>query len=219
MDVERLKSLWNRKNIRIVGLLVLAFVLLYFFYKMSSVFTPVFVALILAYILNPIVDFFEKKGVGRTWTVIGLFIIVAFVALLIVLIVVPALVSEASSFAYMTVGDTPVKPATGEEGKYPSAAEPFEDEDGNQKYTEGETFVDYDHDGVYDGVVYYEDGNDNGSFDEGYISRIKRSAEGVFESLDKLLKKSGAPGIDADYLFKTVTEKARDNAGRIASTG
>ncbi|MBL1226458.1 AI-2E family transporter [Enterococcus sp. BWR-S5] len=103
---------WFLNNQVVTALLIVLLVLLILliFTKVSHLFTPVWqfigvvglpiiMAGILYYLLNPIVDYLEKKKVPRAWSIIGLF--VAVIALIVwgVVVIVPEIRSQILSFA------------------------------------------------------------------------------------------------------------------------
>lgn len=102
---------WFLNNQVVTALLIVLLVLLIImlFTKVSYLFQPVWqffgvvglpiiMAGILYYLLNPVVDYFEKKKVPRVWSIIGLFILV--VALLIWggVVIVPKIREQSVSF-------------------------------------------------------------------------------------------------------------------------
>lgn len=102
---------WFLNNQVVTALLIVLLVLLIIltFTKVSYLFKPVWqffgvvglpviMAGILYYLLNPIVDYLEKKQISRVWSIIGLFILI--VALLIWggIVIVPKIREQSVSF-------------------------------------------------------------------------------------------------------------------------
>src|SRR5688572_29835089 len=50
--------------------------------KLSPVLLPIAVAGVIAYLLDPVVDFFEKKGWGRTRSILFVFLVTALIVLI-----------------------------------------------------------------------------------------------------------------------------------------
>lgn len=79
---------FSRKKIIITSILILLTVIIYNLFKGNSplkqIFSLVFYSMVLAYLLNPIVNFLESKGVKRT---IGILIVFMFLILIIVTII------------------------------------------------------------------------------------------------------------------------------------
>ena len=71
---------------------------LYVAYLLRAVFTPLLVALGLAYILNPVLDALERRRVPRLAGVIGIYVILLGLAAVFVFAGVPALVAEGVAF-------------------------------------------------------------------------------------------------------------------------
>ncbi|HJU05384.1 MAG TPA: AI-2E family transporter [Nitrospiraceae bacterium] len=63
------RHLWQIVGIRDVLFFALLLFLLWFGYYLRSVFTPVLIALMLAYLVDPIIDYFEERRVPRPVTV------------------------------------------------------------------------------------------------------------------------------------------------------
>ena len=82
----------------ITGLLI-ALVLLVLLRVLRAAFTPLTVAFVLAYLLDPIIDRFESSGVRRSVTVITLIVVFGAGLSAILLVVIPRLISEATALA------------------------------------------------------------------------------------------------------------------------
>ncbi len=75
--------------------LLLAIVLFgWLFYQLSPVLMPFFVAALLAYLGDPLVDWLEDKKLSRTMAVVCVFIILLLAGLLLLLILLPMLTSQ-----------------------------------------------------------------------------------------------------------------------------
>lgn len=103
---------WFLNNQVVTGLLIVLLLLLIvtLFTKVSYLFEPVwqFIAIvglpiilagILYYILNPVVDFLEKKRVPRVISIIGLFILVIALIIWGVAVIIPSIQEQTVSFA------------------------------------------------------------------------------------------------------------------------
>ena len=88
---------------RIVFLLLVFLLLLYVAYLLRGVFIPVFVALIAAYILNPLVTWLEKKkNVPRLASIGGIYALFLIVFLSVIFIAIPAAVRQGVEFVKVT---------------------------------------------------------------------------------------------------------------------
>lgn len=81
----------------IIGALIILFSFFYLLFKIKPIFTPILIAIVLTYLLDPIVKFFEKK-IGRIGS-----IIIAFIAFLLFVILfftsfIPMLVLQFKDF-------------------------------------------------------------------------------------------------------------------------
>ncbi|HLQ39750.1 MAG TPA: AI-2E family transporter [Tetragenococcus sp.] len=103
---------WFLNNQVVTALLIVLLILLIInlFTKVSYLFAPVWqffrviglpviLAGILFYLMNPVVDFFEKKGVKRIYTIWGLFILVIGLITWGTVVIVPEIREQVASFA------------------------------------------------------------------------------------------------------------------------
>ncbi|MBO0469598.1 AI-2E family transporter [Enterococcus sp. DIV0242_7C1] len=102
---------WFLNNQVVTALLIVLLILLIIlvFTKVSYLFTPVWqfigvvglpliMAGILYYLMNPVVDFLEKKQIPRIWSIIGLFIIVVALIIWGLVVIVPKIQEQTISF-------------------------------------------------------------------------------------------------------------------------
>jgi len=98
LDAER--TSWTPAQWRhAIVILVAIGVLLLLAYRLEHIINPLLISFILAYILDPFVGWLEKKGVPRLAVVIGVYVILAAAAVLVLVLVVPALVNQVIDFA------------------------------------------------------------------------------------------------------------------------
>ena len=102
---------WILNNQIVTGLLIVLLILLNInlFTRVSYLFTPVwqFLAIvglpiilagILYYLMNPVVDYFEKKGLKRLYSIIALFVLVIGLLVWGVVVIVPKIQEQTLSF-------------------------------------------------------------------------------------------------------------------------
>lgn len=102
---------WFLNNKAVTGLLIFLLVLcnLFVFTKVAYLFTPVleFLAIvslpiimsgILYYLMNPVVDYLEKRGVKRIYSILGLFIFVLGLIIWGVVVIIPKIQEQTISF-------------------------------------------------------------------------------------------------------------------------
>jgi len=89
-----MSSAWNKRTRRILFFTISIIVVLFVGYWLSAVLNPFLVALGIAYILNPVVSFFEKRRVPRIVTIIGLFLVFIATLALVLIFTVPILVEQ-----------------------------------------------------------------------------------------------------------------------------
>ena len=90
------KTLWNAAtgvSILVLGTLVVGLIWLlgYVFGFLQPVLVPLIVAGIIAYVLDPVVRFFEKRGMSRMWSVVTLFLGILAAITLLVAAVLPGI--------------------------------------------------------------------------------------------------------------------------------
>lgn len=90
------KTLWNAAtgvSILILGALLVGLIWLlgYVFGFLQPVLVPLIVAGIVAYVLDPVVRFFEKRGMSRMWAVVNLFMCLLVAITLLVAAILPGI--------------------------------------------------------------------------------------------------------------------------------
>lgn len=189
-----LEALKYRKREAVVALSAAA--ALGLMYYLRAVFNPFLLALALAYILNPLVQWMGSKGIPRKLSIGILFLGILLAVLACILIVVPRVYTEAVYWRYEVTGE-PFNDLNGNgvfdpeseastwkdengNGKY-DPPEKFEDKNGNGKYdaaAEKDTWKDINGNGVYDLGEPYEDLNGNGKFDPDIPADVLDDANG-----------------------------------------
>lgn len=196
---------FHRRNMRILLLLAVGVFLLLFGYYLSSVFNPLLIAFIIAYILNPLVTAFERKGVPRTVTVVGIIFITMAVIVLTLLVAVPMIYGQVVQIPDALIGD-----------EYYSTKELMVDWNNNGKFDPGDEYyshdrlmIDLNNNGICDpDDKYYPepelriDKNGNGEYDYGdeYYEpntlKIDRNGNGVYDPGDEYYP--GVLAVDMD---------------------
>ena len=117
----QLKTLWNAAtgvSILILGALLVGLIWLlgYVFGFLQPVLVPLIVAGIVAYVLDPVVRFFEKRGMSRMWAVVTLFMCLLIAITLLVAAILPGIQRGQGAFReflnkrpLVTQGTTPQK--------------------------------------------------------------------------------------------------------------
>ncbi|MEE4246188.1 MAG: AI-2E family transporter [Kangiellaceae bacterium] len=98
--MENLFSRWYHRNFSDPQAIILVVLLLASFlmvYTLSEILAPVFVAIVLAYLLESVVTSLEQKKVARNWSVIIVFVGFITLALALILGVVPAIWHQAEN--------------------------------------------------------------------------------------------------------------------------
>lgn len=96
MSVNQIQNLKFNKTKLFYYILLIAIVYISYRYRLAigSVLKPFLVAIILAYLLNPIVEMFERRGIRRIYSVILVYVIFIAIILLFSLILIPKLVKD-----------------------------------------------------------------------------------------------------------------------------
>lgn len=108
-------------RLRVLGLLAALAVVVLLLYLLRGVLSPIFFSLGIAYLLDPVVDRFEKAGVPRAAAIAVVLALLALVGALFLLLVLPAIVREVVQFArelpaQLTALDHQVEPWLTEHG-------------------------------------------------------------------------------------------------------
>lgn len=99
-----MNNIWGSKkvNIKVINILllvVLIFIMLRYGVTIGTMLKPFIIAAVIAYLLNPIVKVFEKKGIRRIFGVLIVYLIFIMIILLLSLVLIPKLIKEISSLA------------------------------------------------------------------------------------------------------------------------
>ncbi len=92
-----------RRGWQVVALLVLICAALALLYHLRAIFTPLLVALLIAYIVDPVVSRLEKRGVPRVATILGVYAVMFGALALALAFGVPALIDQGAEFAHEVI--------------------------------------------------------------------------------------------------------------------
>ncbi len=179
-----LEFLKKKRNIRIAILVATAAGLLALSYKLSAITNPLLIALLIAYILNPLVSRIEKIrirvlgrniGPGRTGAVISIYIGALGLIVVFFAIVIPVVFGEIKYLMFALPGESVVHEAKAGLASESEAAskmgwkrvtEPFSDVNGNGYREQDERFKDLNGNGKFDAGEPFADANVNGRWDD-----------------------------------------------------
>ncbi len=92
----------NRR--KIIILVIITIIIIYFIYliyklktPLLNTFLPFIVALVIAYLLNPLVSYIEHKGIPKILSIIIIYIIMLSAIIIIILFIIPLFINEISS--------------------------------------------------------------------------------------------------------------------------
>jgi len=95
-----------------VGLVLGAFALaVLLIYLLSPVLVPLFFAFLVAYILDPVVDFFERRRISRTTTIVLMAVVLIIALVMIPVLVIPGIIVQADALIEAASGGTAAVPA------------------------------------------------------------------------------------------------------------
>ncbi len=159
----------HERTLRIIALVILVVLLLGVAYQLSSIFNPLLIALLLAYISDPLISRLEKVFRHRLAAIISIYIY-----LLVLFILIPALVmgrfySESSSLVVTLFGESSTD--LNMNGKW-DPGEFYTDLNGDRKAQANEMFADTNRNGKFD------------SFESGYIYKLLDRARVYGRSYD-----------------------------------
>ncbi len=85
--------------------IIISIIALYFFYrnanKIKEILLPLLVSVILAYLINPIVTYLERKGIKRVQSIIIVYFLLMIVLSLFAIFIFPVIVNEISNLFKM----------------------------------------------------------------------------------------------------------------------
>ncbi len=128
-------SFWenHKKSLQIFGFIIFAILFLVVAYDLRAIFNPVLLSLLLAYILNPIVTFLERKHIPRPITIFSIYILLTGLIVLCVMLVLPLIGAEISYlYEKSFIGDQFTD--ANKNGEYDSGEEIIRDIDNNKVY-------------------------------------------------------------------------------------
>ena len=85
---------WSVIGVLILGALFYKYVL----YPVRIVFPPLVVALIVVYLLGPVIGRLERRGVRRIWGALGVYVVFLALATLVLVNTIPVLTHQAAQF-------------------------------------------------------------------------------------------------------------------------
>lgn len=190
---------WAR-NLKLLGLLGVVVALLSFAYHLSAIFNPLLIALLLAYISDPIITRLEKVFRHR---LLAIGFIVGY--LLILFILIPVLLfgrlkTEAVSLVVALAGESST------------------DLNGNGAWDAGERFTDLNGDGRASPGELFLDTNGNGRFDrfeDGYFYAVLDRTKGWASGMDESTRTFMRDALDLDEVIAYV----KSNLKQIATAG
>lgn len=92
---DNVMSVLQNRWVQSVAVLLVLVVAAYLVYLISPLVTPVLLALLVAYLLDPVVDFLERKGARRSISATGLAVLGLAILAAIPLIIIPQIIEEA----------------------------------------------------------------------------------------------------------------------------
>lgn len=93
---------WRRTAViawAILGVLIIAFLILYIIYSLRAVLQPFIYASAIVYILRPGVDFLENRGLPRIWSIFFVYLVLILVVTIILVFIIPVIIDEAQLLA------------------------------------------------------------------------------------------------------------------------
>ena len=77
--------------------IIIVFFILYLLFLIKDILAVLFISLIIASAVDPIIDFFQKKRISRGITIIFIYFVSLFVIFLVITLIVPPIISETNS--------------------------------------------------------------------------------------------------------------------------
>ncbi|MHC4884138.1 MAG: AI-2E family transporter [Planctomycetota bacterium] len=144
----------QRRRYQIALVVALVILVLVLMYTQRMVFNPFLLALVVAYILNPVVNWMERRRVPRKSAVVLLLSLLSVLTLAGAVTLIPMAANQAHGW-YVAFFGEPFPLDLNRNGRYDEIAE-------------RDTWNDVNGNGVYDGPEFYTDRNGNGAWDDAY---------------------------------------------------
>jgi predicted PurR-regulated permease PerM len=163
-----LEFIKNKRNLRLAILVVTGVGVLALSYHLSAIINPLLIALIIAYILNPLVNRIESLQVkvrgyrlrtGRTGAVAIIYLMVVGLVVLFFVVVIPVVFTEIKYLSFAVPGERILSPQ--------EVFSPKEEDRARDGVEVTEPFTDKNKNGRRDPDEPYQDANGNGLFDRG----------------------------------------------------
>ena len=170
-------------------LVALGIAVLLFCYHLRAVLNPLLVGLLLAYILNPSVQWLESKGLGRVGGIVVVYLVLLVAAAVTLAFAIPVLYDQAYQGYYAVAGEPLTKDRNGN-GRYDTH---FLDRNGDTQWDPGEPFeyIDTRTTEAPEGSVelpdLYADINRNAHYDHGYLWHVLTWASPDEETVNQLM--------------------------------
>lgn len=206
----------TRKNtVRWLLLCGTATVLLAFGYYLRPIFNPLLLALLIAYILNPVINFFERLKIGRTVSISVLYVLVITGFCYGLANIGPLVWSELAHFGTAVFEGDRYKDLD-ENGVF-TEGDPYDDKDRNGIFSPGDVFTDADNNGAFTPPdILVSDLNKNGKYDPAYLSSLLDWAKKKIEEWNKAHPDNR---IDLDILLEKAKKAIQDNWREVTSAG
>ncbi len=177
----------HKKLFQIILLSFFSIIILTATYSLRSIFNPVLLSLLLAYILNPIACFFEKLKISRTITIFNLYLILTSSIFLLFLFLIPLMGSELS-YLYQNafIGDKYID--KNNNGKWDG----FSDLNENGKWDDGE------------GDLLISDLNSNKKYNAAYAIIVR---DWIMELIQKWNERNPNQKIEWQFLLEHLNDK------------
>mgnify|MGYP006281056843 CR=1 FL=1 len=199
----------EQRNYRLLALLILCLLLLAAAYRLSSIFNPLIIAFLLAYISDPLISRLEKIFKHRLAAIISIYLYLLILFILVPTLVVGRLYTESSSLFVTLFGE---RSTDVNENGVPDPNEDFTDLNGDGKAQPRELFIDTNGNGKFerfeDGYVYQvldrlkEYGRSYAS--ESYLKRYLNLDEAISYVKENLRQIATASTKFTSWLFTTI---------------
>ncbi len=90
-------KLWENIWFRFIAIIVLSGLFLWLCYTLREILIPLALAFIVAYIFNPLVDYFEHRKIPRSLSIAAILILILGIVGVVLFLVIPRMVSEAGN--------------------------------------------------------------------------------------------------------------------------
>jgi predicted PurR-regulated permease PerM len=189
----------SRRRKQVLYLCCVGILILQVAYYLRAIVNPLLVSLLIAYMLHPLICFFDRWKINRTFVIVGLYGIFFSLFSAFFVFGIPEIYTQMKQLSFEFMGERSTD--LNNNGKR-DEGEPFNDKNKNNYYDKGEIFEDLNQNGIYDSPELFtdvnldqmaqneelfEDLNQNKIWDKGYLHHCLSQGKKIVSQFNQKL--------------------------------